>query len=105
MLWAEQKGLEYFEKPESLRAKAPKSYFNAKKINYNAPLDASGAKESDHRRIPEEPDPLITEKLNLRMDEHFGASVNLNCSTIHIPSSIYDRREIKKMLLLYVVKQ
>lgn len=47
MLWAENKALEFFEKPESLRAKAPKSYLNAKKINYHAPLDLTGAKDSD----------------------------------------------------------
>lgn len=36
------------------------------------------------------------------MDEHFGANVNLNCSTIHIPSSIYDKRE--QCRLKYVIK-
>ncbi|XP_035710380.1 voltage-dependent calcium channel subunit alpha-2/delta-3 isoform X2 [Folsomia candida] len=92
--WAEQKALEYFEKPEAFREEPPKSYLNAKKINFVAPLDAGGggAKGSSERST-EGPDPLILEKLNLKMDEHFGVNVNLNTSTIHIPSFVYDRRE------------
>lgn len=94
--WAEQKALEYFEKPEAFREEPPKSYLNAKKINFVAPLDAGGggAKGSSERST-EGPDPLILEKLNLKMDEHFGVNVNLNTSTIHIPSFVYDRRKYK----------
>jgi hypothetical protein len=37
MVWAEQKALEHYEKPEELRDKPPVNYLNAKKINYEPP--------------------------------------------------------------------
>jgi len=37
MLWAEQRALEHYEKPEESRANPPKEYLNAKKINYEPP--------------------------------------------------------------------
>lgn len=89
MVWAEEKALEHFEKPEGLREKAPRSYLNAKKLNYVPTSPDMSAK--DVEKIKGD-DPLYNETLELRKNDHFGADVNLTLSSVHVPSSVFDRR-------------
>jgi hypothetical protein len=103
MHWAEQKAQEYFDRPQKQREEeAPKSYLNARKINSNLTAYEMSAKKSEDTPI-KALDPLLNRTLDLHSDDHFSSDVNLNCSIVHVPSSVFDRREYKSLIRFSII--
>ena len=77
---AEEKAEEYYGKveknPDSRSEFVPDTYINAKKLNF-----------------PEgrETDVDLYHQIHVNYDHHFGTKVNTSFSSIHVPTSIYER--------------
>jgi hypothetical protein len=76
MLWSEEKALEYYELPAESRPGPPSTYYNAKKLNREDAL-----KKEDE----------LAHRIELLYDYHFGTTVNTSFSSIHVPTSIYEK--------------
>lgn len=77
---AEEAALEFYDRPEDSRPKPPGTYYNSKKIN---PEDKSLTKD------PSE----LYHNVELHQDAHFDNEVNTSFSSVHVPTSIYEKSE------------
>lgn len=84
MNWAEEKALEFYEKNSESRPAPPTTYYHSRKLNYEE-KKKDGTYVLMHR--PEE----LKHKVELPYDAHFDNRVNTNFSSVHVPTSIYER--------------
>lgn len=73
MLFTEERSLEHHTR--TTPPPIPQTYYNAKKLN------------RDGRSDPRE----LFHVVNLTFNAHFGAAVNTSFSSIHVPTSIYEK--------------
>jgi len=79
MNWAEEKALEYYEIPTESRPGSPSTYYNAKKL-----LTKDSSPKED----------ALAHFIDLTFDYHFGHKVNTSFSSIHVPTSIYEKSKL-----------
>ncbi len=81
MNWAEEKALEFYDKNPDSRPPPPKTYYNSKKL--------VSFEQLKRNTIPEK----LQHKIKLSEDSHFSNQVNISFSSVHVPTSIYERSE------------
>lgn len=82
MNWAEEKALEFYDKNPDSRPPPPSTYYNSKKL--------VSFEQVKRNTIPEK----LQHKIKLSEDSHFSNQVNISFSSVHVPTSIYERSEL-----------